>query len=72
MLEKYFQLPFTRKQLRNGPSGPWIEGFARFLHDNGNSWWTARTYLRAAHHLGHFLNKTDIELAAVKRSYREN
>jgi site-specific recombinase XerD len=66
MLEKYFQSPFTLEQLRNGPSEPWIEGFARFLHDIGYSWWTARAFLRAAHHLGHFLHKRDIAFAAVQ------
>lgn len=50
MLEYYFEAPFTLEQLRNGPSGTWVDGFARSLHEDGYSW----TYLRAASHLGTF------------------
>lgn len=66
MLDKYFESPFTLKQLQNGPTGPWLDGFARSLHADGYSWWTARTYLRAVHHLGHFLQSSDIALVAVQ------
>jgi len=66
MLDKYFESAFTLEQLRNGPSGPWLDEFARSLHRDGYSWWTARTYLRAAHHLGHFLQGEGIELGAVQ------
>ncbi len=55
MLDKYFESPFTLEQLRHGPSGPLLDGFARSLHEDGYSRLTARTYLRAAYHLGHFL-----------------
>jgi site-specific recombinase XerD len=66
MLGKYFESHFTLEQLRNGPSGPLLGGFARSLHEDGYSWWTARTYLRAAHHLGHFLQSEDIALVALQ------
>ena len=66
MLEHYFESSFTLEQLRNGPSGPWVDGFARFLNEDGYSWWTGRTYLRSAHHLGHFLHSRDIALVAVQ------
>jgi len=66
MLEDYFESSFTLKQLRNGPSGPWLRGFAQSLHEDGYSWWTARTYLRAAHHLGHLLKSKGVALVAVQ------
>lgn len=66
MLDKYFESAFALEQLRKGPSGPWVDGFARSLHGDGYSWWTARTYLRAAHHVGHFLQSKDIALVAVQ------
>lgn len=66
MLDKYFEAPFTLEQLRNGPSAPWLDSFAQYLHDDGYAWWTSRTYLRAAHHLGHFLKINGVALAAVQ------
>jgi site-specific recombinase XerD len=66
MLYKYFESPFTLEQLRNGPVGPMLGGFARSLHEDGYSWLTGRTYLRAAHHLGHFLQSEGIALVAVQ------
>ena len=66
MLDTYFESPFTLAQLQNGPSGPWLGGFARSLHEDGYSRLTARTHLRSAHHLGHFLHSEDIALVAVQ------
>ena len=66
MLDKYFESLFTLEQLRNGPSGPLLDGFAQSLHEDGYSRLTARTYLRAAHHLVHFLQSEDIALVAVQ------
>ena len=37
MLDQYFESPFTLEQLRNGPSGPLLGGFARSLHEDGYS-----------------------------------
>jgi len=66
MLENYFESSFTLKQLRDGPSGPWLNGFALSLHEEGYSWWTGRTYLRAAYHLGHFLERKGVTIVAVQ------
>jgi site-specific recombinase XerD len=66
MLDNYFESPFTLEQLRHGPSGPLLDGFARSLHEEGYSWWTGRTYLRAAHHLGYFLQSEDIALVGLE------
>lgn len=66
MLENYFESPFTLKQLETGPSGTWLSGFSQSLHEDGYSWWTARAYLRAAHHLGHFLKRKGVAFVAVQ------
>lgn len=66
MLDKYFEAPFTLAQLRSGSSAPWLDCFAQYLHEDGHAWWTARTYLRAAYHLGHFLKIRGVDLVAVQ------
>lgn len=68
MLDKYFRSPFTLEQLRNGPSGSLLGGFAGSLYEDGYSWLTARSYLRAAHHLGHFLRSEGLWLCSPTRS----
>ena len=55
MLETFFVIPSTLKRLRAGSSGPYIDGFARHLSDEGYSRATAVRYLRAAGHLGRFV-----------------
>ena len=66
MLDKYFESPFTLQQLHDGPSGPWLGDFARSLHEDGYSWWTARNYLRAAHHLCNFAEGNDFSVVAAQ------
>ena len=66
MLDKYFESAFRLERLRHGPSGPFLDGFAGSLYEDGYSWLTARAYLRAAHHLGHFLQREDIALVALQ------
>jgi len=56
MLETYFSAPKTLKRLRSGPSAPYIDGFAAWLEQTGYSPASAVRYLRAASHLGHFLD----------------
>src|SRR5271166_5697303 len=55
MLETYFAAPKTLERLRAGPSGPYMDGFAASLKRDGYRAATAVRYLRAAAHLGHFL-----------------
>ena len=43
----------------------WVGLPGLFMKD-GYSWLTARSYLRAAHHLGHFLRSEGIALVAVQ------
>lgn len=70
MLEKYFVAPKTLRRLRAGLSGPHIDGFADLLERDGYSHASALRYLRAAAHLGHFLEGlgstlTDIDLSTA-------
>src|SRR3972149_1819896 len=52
MLETFFATPRTLERLRAGPAGPYLDGFARRLKDEGYGRSTAGRYLRAAAHLG--------------------
>ena len=65
MLETYFGAPKTLRRLRAGPSGPYIDGFAASLERNGYGHATAIRYLRAAAHLGHFVQRQGGTLASI-------
>ncbi len=71
MLEEYFSAPKTLRRLRTGPSAPYIDGFAATLHENGYSAASAVRYLRAAVHLGHFLDSTGVSFAAIDAGISE-
>src|SRR5712691_10550478 len=71
MLETYFSAQKTLARLRTGPSGPYIDGFADALEQEGYSPASAVRYLRAAAHFGHFLHRrrcplADVDAGAVK------
>ena len=63
MLETYFVAPKTLNRLRTGPSAPYIDGFADMLELNGYAPASAIRYLRAAAHLGHFMQRQGATLA---------
>ena len=65
MLETFFVAPSTLNRLRAGPSGPYIDGFARTLHDEGYGRSTAVRYLRSAAHLGRFVEARGDALSAA-------
>lgn len=66
MLETFFIAPSTLKRLRAGPSGLYMDGFARDLHDEGYGRATAVRYLRSAAHLGRFVEARGDTLSAVE------
>ena len=68
MLETYFAAPKTIERLRAGPSGPYMDGFAALLKRDGYRAATAVRYLRAAAHLGHFLQDRGRTLANIDLS----
>jgi len=57
MLEKYFSAPKTLRRLRDGISGPHIDGFADDLEREGYAPASAVRYIRAAAHLGCFVQR---------------
>ena len=79
MLETYFSAAKMLGQLRCGPSGPHLDGFAAVLERQGYSPATAVRYLRAAAHVGHVMSEYgakrgagvgDIDLAAFDKHLR--
>jgi site-specific recombinase XerD len=75
MLETYFSASKMLGHLRNGPSGPYLDGFAAALERQGYSAGTAVRYLRAAAHLGHVVDRQttilcDIDLATFSEHLR--
>jgi site-specific recombinase XerD len=57
MLEKYFSAPKTLRRLRGGMSGPHIDAFADDLERDRYSPASAVRYIRAAAHLGCFIQR---------------
>ena len=54
MLEEFFESPFRIQELREGPDGRLLEGFAQELCKAGYAEITARRHIRAAEHLIHW------------------
>jgi site-specific recombinase XerD len=70
MIDQYFSAPTTRRRLRDGLSGPYLDGFADALTRDGYAPATVVRYLRAAAHLGVFLTRrgktfADLDAAAM-------
>src|SRR5580704_12610767 len=57
MLEKYFSAPKTLRRLRGGITGPHIDAFADDLEREGYSPSSSVRYIRAASHLGCFVQR---------------
>ncbi len=63
MIDRYFSAPKTLRRLRRGPSGAYIDGFADALTRDGYGHATVVRYLRAAAHVGVFLERRRKTLA---------
>src|SRR5271169_3324909 len=59
MLEEFFESPFRIQELRCGPDGRLLEGFAQELCKAGYAEITARRHIRAAEHLIHWTGRKD-------------
>ena len=75
MLETYFWASKMLGDLRSGPSGRYLDGFAAALGQQGYGPETAVRYLRAAAHVGHVMAEkgaslADIDLAAFSEHLR--
>jgi site-specific recombinase XerD len=71
MLETYYFAPKTLRRLRTGPSAPYIDGFSGRLEEIGYSPASAVRYLRAAAHLGHFLDSQGVTFAEIDSGISE-
>jgi len=65
MLENFFSAPKTLRRLRSGISGPHIDAFADDLERDGYAWASAVRYIRAAAHLGCFVQRRGGVLADI-------
>ena len=65
MLETYFSAPKTLRRLRSGISGPYLDAFADDLERNGYAPSSAVRYIRAAAHLGCFMQRRGRLLADI-------
>jgi len=68
MLETYFSAPKTLRRLRGGISGPHIDSFADNLERDGYAPSSAVRYIRAAAHLGCFIQREGSVLADIDRN----
>jgi len=57
MLEEFFESSFRVQELRDGPDGHLLEGFAQELCQAGYAEITARRHIRAAEHLIHWIGR---------------
>lgn len=65
MLEKFFSAPKTLRRLRSGISGPYIDAFADDLERDGYAPASAVRYIRAAAHLGCFVQRKGGDLTHI-------
>jgi integrase/recombinase XerD len=65
MLEEFFESPLRSQELREGPDGCLLEGFAQELCKAGYSAITARRHIRAAEHLIHWTGRKGRMVAAL-------
>ncbi len=65
MLDQFFDSPLRVQTLRNGPSGPLLEGFAQMLAGAGYAEITARRHIRAAEHFIYWADEEGIPPASV-------
>jgi hypothetical protein len=72
VIEKYFSAPKTLERLRSSLSGPHIDGFADALEQQGYKPTSAVRYLRAAAHLGCYVQRQGAVLSDVDESTLES
>ena len=65
MLEEFFESPCRIQELREGPDGRLLEGFAQELCKTGYAEITARRHIRAAEHLIHWTGRKGRTIAAL-------
>ena len=71
MLETFFSAPKTLRRLHTGISGPYIDAFAEKLQRDGYAPASAVRYLRAAAHLGCFVQRQGAALSDIDINFLE-
>ena len=71
MLVNFFESPLRIREVRGGPAGPLLEGFAQELCRAGYAKITARRHIRAAEHLIYWTDRKDITIATLNESWVE-
>jgi hypothetical protein len=72
MLKKCFSAPKTLRRLRGGISGPHIDAFAEDLEREGYAPASAGRYIRAAAHLGCFVQRKGSALKDINLNMRDS
>jgi len=71
MISDYFEAPSALERMRSGSVGPYIDGFATALAEGAYSPHTIRGYIRAAVHLGRWVDRRGLELSTLDNSVLE-
>lgn len=71
MFEKFFDCPTRVQELRNGPSGPLLEGFTEELCQAGYAEITARRHIRAAEHFIYWTCRKGIPISNLTEKFLE-
>jgi integrase/recombinase XerD len=72
MIEQFFDGPSRIQSLRDGPGGPFLEGFARELFQEGYAEITARRHIRAAEHLLYWTNQQGTPIRRLTEKFVED
>jgi len=62
MIELFYEHPYTLRYVRSGPTGPYMDAFAKCVADTGFARDTGRGKLCGAAHLGHWMALECIDL----------
>jgi len=69
MLAEYFESRLRIQEIRGGPAGHLLEGFAQALYEAGYAQLTARRHLRSAEHLVHWTGRRGIPVTALEEQF---
>jgi hypothetical protein len=69
MLTEFFESPLRIREVRGGPFGPLLEGFAQELCRAGYARITARRHIRAAEHFSYWTDRKGIPVANLNESF---
>jgi site-specific recombinase XerD len=65
MLSHFFEAPTRIREIRSGPSGSLIEGFADYLFQNGYAEISARRHIRSAEHIVQWTGRTGLSVSEM-------